>query len=42
MYIVKFQVCMLVVGGYSNICFSLQVNKPSVVFIDEIDALATR
>jgi len=33
---------MLVIGGYSNICFSLQVNKPSVVFIDEIDALATR
>jgi hypothetical protein len=41
-YIVKFQDCMLVIGGYSNICFSLQVNKPSVVFIDEIDALATR
>lgn len=33
---------MLVIDGYSNICFFLQVNKPSVVFIDEIDALATR
>lgn len=41
-YIVKFQDCMLVIGAYSNIWFSLQVNKPSVVFIDEIDALATR
>lgn len=32
----------LMIGGYLNVCSSLQVNKPSVIFIDEIDALATR
>lgn len=25
-----------------NVIFSVQVNKPAVIFIDEIDALATR